>query len=614
MPGNHQAETEAKQGPRPTLPARTTILVALLLGLLAGLVSVLQRATEGDRMVDNISHPTWHLAMAPAAGLLILGALGLLLAPIPWLLRGRARPALVLFPLAATFWFSVGLDFLPFVRRDALAILALGLGFQTARAASRALARGWLSARRLGGVLTLLVLLIAIGTGLQTLGRNRELERQAAARPASAPATAPNVLLVTLDVLRARNTTLGGYERDTTPNLGRRAGESTIFTSAYAATSWTLPSHASLFTGLEAEATRTSWQKALDDRAPTLAEFLRDRGYDTAGFAANWDYCSWRTGLARGFLHYEDYVVSLPTILACTRLGAYLNRQSARLIPHPAHPYVGRKRAEVLSDDFIAWLDRRDSTRPFFAFLNYIDMHEPYDAPAPWAGRHDHRRPDDPRRRVAAIPGRHDDRLLAAMDRYDDAVAYVDHHLERALAALAERGLLDRTLVVITSDHGHTFNEHDCDGHGNSLYVESLEVPLLVRLPGLVPAGGRVSRPIIIRDLARTILDLAGFGAETPLGGRSLRPLIDGEDEVETSPLRFQLAKGLRPPRRSRNEGGELRAIIEDGYQLILNGDPALGTELYHLQDDPFEQDDLSDEAAQQDRVRRLRAELEATR
>ncbi len=159
---------------------------------------------------------------------------------------------------------------------------------------------------------------------LVTIGGRAWSEHRAAAALPPAPAGARNVLLIVWDTVRAGNLSLYGYERPTTPNLERLAGRGVRFDLAFSTSSWTLPAHASLFTGRWPHELGVDWKSPLRDDVPTLAEYLAAHGYDTAGFAANLDYCTRETGLARGFAHYEDFPIDLYD--AFTRYVALGNR------------------------------------------------------------------------------------------------------------------------------------------------------------------------------------------------------------------------------------------------------------------------------------------------
>ena len=268
---------------------------------------------------------------------------------------------------------------------------------------------------------------------------------------------------------------------------------------------------------------RADWMVPLDRTYPTLAEALGRRGYRTGGFVGNTDYASAEVGLDRGFGRYEDYTLEPGQILRSSSLW----RATARIAPIRRvignYDNLGRRTAPEISRAFLRWLDR-DPARPFFGFLNYYDAHRPYFPPGEWPNRF--RTPgveQNPRyrREDGAEPKPAPARIQGAIDAYDNAIGYLDSELGKLLAQLEQRGVLERTIVIITSDHGEEFFEHGLWDHGNSLYHPSVHVPLLVIAPGLAPAGVTVSQPVSIRSLPATVADLLRW-SESPFPGASL--------------------------------------------------------------------------------------------
>jgi hypothetical protein len=253
-------------------------------------------------------------------------------------------------------------------------------------------------------------------------------------RPA-AQAGAPNVLLLILDTVRAADLSLHGYARLTTPEIERFAEGGTVFDRAFAPASWTLESHASMFTGRWALELETTVRHSLGPRWPTLAESLRSHGYATAGFVANRVYTGWESGLSQGFEHFEDYPVNLWTASNATALGKlrfmmdpFLNHVPLlwRLhIPEGAE----KRKAPQINDAFLSWLDR-PRPAPFFAFLNLMEAHMQYAPPDSFRNRFRSQlaRPISPKA-WGLQPS--DVRLTPAdmrpkQDMYDGAIAYLD--------------------------------------------------------------------------------------------------------------------------------------------------------------------------------------------
>jgi arylsulfatase A-like enzyme len=411
--------------------------------------------------------------------------------------------------------------------------------------------------------------------------------RLAAARPRPA-AGAPSVLLLILDTVRAAELGLYGYPRATTPELDRRAELGTVFDRAFAPSSWTLASHASIFTGRPEFALDATWWNRLGSDWPTLAEVLHGRGYATAAFIANTDYVGWDSGLARGFEHYDDYPVSLWTAFRATSLGrvayaALYRRLPGRLqrlpeglrLPHP----LRHRSAPRIADSFLAWLDDRPRA-PFFAFLNFMDAHTPYTPPDSFRYRY---KTPIPR---AASPYAWSDRppirltptdLRPKQDMYDGSIAYLDAELGRLFRELDRRGALANTLVILTADHGDEFAEHGFVDHGNTLYRPSVQVPLVVWFPGHVPAGRRVKSPVSLQNLAATVLDLAAPGPGR-LPGRSLARFWRRDAEADPDTI----VATVRPP------GGKLSSIAFAGRRYIRD-DVTGSEELYDFEHDLLE-------------------------
>jgi hypothetical protein len=232
----------------------------------------------------------------------------------------------------------------------------------------------------------------------------------------------PNVLLIVLDTVRAQNLSLYGYDRPTSPQLERFAKNGVYFKWAVSTAPWTMPSHASMFTGRHPHELSVNYRIPLDRTYPTLAEVLSAHGYLTAGFVANIWYCSRESGLERGFTHYEDFDLSLGQIVNSSSLGRIIatTEDLRRRIGYWEE--LGRKTASKVNGDFLQWLSHKDPQRPFFAFLNYFDAHEPYLPPEPFGTLFG---PQSPRKNP-----RHNtgwkwslSELHAEMDAYDGSIS-----------------------------------------------------------------------------------------------------------------------------------------------------------------------------------------------
>ena len=414
-----------------------------------------------------------------------------------------------------------------------------------------------------------------------------------------------NVVLITLDTVRAANLSSYGYGRQTTPNLDRFSQRGVVFEDAFSTAPWTLPSHASMFTGRWPHELSADHDTPLDATYPTLAEFLRDRGYATGGFVANLKYCGASTGLSRGFQHYEDYSRSIGQLASSSTLMRTVadNFRIRRLLQNDEH--LNRISGAEISARAIEWIDAQQDA-PFFAFLNYFDAHEPYLPPPPFdrqfgAGRRHGRH--SPLHHWLWNPAvRHrplDDAVRQEeIDAYDGGLASLDAEVGRFLDALESRDLLGNTYVVITSDHGEEFAEHGVYEHGYSLYRPSVQVPLIVfePLPGRsVPSHVTVSTPVSLRDLPATIVDLLDLSSGSPFPGgswwRLWHHLGNFMPAQEDSPLLTEVLPSPGQPDWFPSSKGEMKSLVHQGMRYIRNGDGR--EELYDFVTDRWERNNL---------------------
>ncbi len=572
-------------------------------GLLTGLLvlgSLLaQRQFLGVSSLGMLQMNRHALWMIPLSNLMIFLTAGLLLAPLGFSKSKKARWGAVLalnllmfFTLVSTFR---GLyKFAYYILTGGLASVA----FRTARARPEGFRK--LVGRSLPVLAAGVIGLVGLDLGWQSFEESQAL----AALPE--PPETPNVLFIVLDTVRAESTSLHGYERDTTPVLRELAREGIRFDHARVPAPWTLPAHASIFTSRWPHELSARLDKPLDDSYDTLAEALRDRGYATAGFVANRFFCNAWYGLGRGFLHYDDSAITLTSILGSSGLG----RQIARgVFPSPVDrpsAFFRRKDAQTLNREFLSWLDlQRPEERPFFVFLNYFDAHDPYIPPDGWRrrfgmepeGKADFALLRDWHEATRTNPVVPDREVTLAIDSYDECIAYLDEQLGRLFDDLERRGILDETLIIVTSDHGELFGEHGIYGHGSCLYRPVLHVPMLIVGPSKseIPPGGVVEAPVSLRDLPATVLDLL-FRTESspsPFQGRSLARYWE-DPNAEPDPV---LAEML-------DNGPPAHSLVAEGAAYIRNGDGR--EELFDLED-LQESNDLAPLPESQDLLNRLR-------
>jgi arylsulfatase A-like enzyme len=264
----------------------------------------------------------------------------------------------------------------------------------------------------------------------------------------------------------------------------------------------------------------------LDGRFPTLAEALRDRGYATGGFIANTFWTGRHTGLARGFVHYEDFYGNVADAVIRTVLGRVVTFEVLPKVMTLEIP--GLRRAATVNEGLLRWVDRVDD-RPWFAFVNYFDVHAPYHPPRETRGRFGWR-PASARGAGLDIGALEDQSGIppkAELDRrmagYDESMLYVDQEIGRLAEELRRRGALDNTIVIITSDHGESWGEHGVIQHGEALWYDQLHVPLIVRYPRAIPGAVRVAYPVTNQWIPATVAQLTGM-ASAPFPGPALLP------------------------------------------------------------------------------------------
>ncbi|MBZ5720814.1 MAG: sulfatase [Acidobacteriia bacterium] len=486
-------------------------------------------------------------------------------------------------------------------------LLALGVAF----AFSRWLGQHQDSALRFWkrtlpwAVAALLVALVGIQGGEWLRERNA-----VAGLPAPAPGS-PNVLVIVVDTLRADHVSSYGYNRPTTPNLDHLAQQGVLFENAISPSSWSLPSHVSLVTGRYVyehgvgnvqPSPWGGWGSAGLGGFPTLGEALQQKGYRSGAFSANRTYFSHDLGFGRGFVHFEDYFHSPADMFVRTLYGRefsriYLIRSDKSLVKRMLRAlgwtslleqdaegsgsYGGafgiRKRADAINEEVLRWVDR-DRQRPFFAFLNYFDVHDPYGAP-----------------RSYPKPAWQQQTLV---DQYDDGLKYDDDFIGRLLQALQQRGLAQNTLVIVTSDHGESLGQHNLETHGRALYWELVRVPLMIWYPGHVPAGLRVSHPVTNAAIPETVMDLLGTSGGFPGPALSVLWRTPGAETNWPDPLselvqnrypgkKDQAADALEPTASS----GAMRSLITPQWQLIVH--EKSGIQLYDWKQDTGELNDL---------------------
>ena len=373
---------------------------------------------------------------------------------------------------------------------------------------------------------------------------------------------ARGVVVVSIDTLRRDHVSVYGYGKRTTPTLESLAQEGIVFEDAVSTAPWTLPAHASLLTSLYPSAHgAVDLRRAVPEDVPSLPRLLQERGFFTQALVTHL-YLSKQYGFGNGF---------------------------------DAHWYRYDARAEPVTDRAISFLRERGD-RDFFLFLHYYDPHWHYDPPPPfdrtfdpdyegqasgvwWELKEETEDSIDPR----------DLRHILAL--YDGEILYTDRQLGRLFGAMRKMGLFDKSLVVVTSDHGEEFLEHGGWEHQKTLYEEVLRIPLLMKLPGAEAAGRRVFEQVSLVDVAPTILDELGLPAVASFQGRSLSGLMRGSAATSADGVWAETHHTLDDSHKlTMRQGPNGKKIIVSRHQERSD----TSVEVYDLAQDPREQKDLA--------------------
>lgn len=573
---------------------------ALLTGLIEGVgLLVFQRinwARWGAML--HVSGPIiWIAAVVDVA---LFGLIAMVLAGIARGIRRFSAIRVLAFVLS-TFMVYDWLTVTARLYRLSCLLLALGVATAFTRWMSQREVRALRFWRRTVPGLAGIVILGAVGI---EGGAWWSEQRALAELPAAQPGT-PNVLVIVVDTLRADHLSAYGYSRQTSPNLDRLARQGVLFENAFSTTSWSYPSHVSLVTGSYqfehrmAVARPVPWfshpRESLSG-LPTLGESLERRGYRTAAFSANRAFFSRNLGFGRGFIHFEDYLHSPSDMFVRTLFGrefsrmvlvrserskyrralrwlgfdSLLDRDDEGLAQSGGSPGV-RKRAMEVNRELLGWIDRSAPQRPFFAFMNYFDVHEPYGGPFSYTAGW-------PKDGVGNL--------------YDNGVKYVDDAIGQLISELERRGLTHNTLLVITSDHGEELGEHGLATHGEALYRAEIQVPLIFWYPGQVPGGVRMKQAVTNAALPATVMDVLGdrsaagrfsiasltpHWTETPAGGAE-SVLSELAENVNLKASAKSVPTAVR---------GAMKSLVSGSWHLVVH--KTLGGQLYDWSRDPGE-------------------------
>lgn len=468
-----------------------------------------------------------------------------------WLVSaGRLEP-LLLCAIGSTWLVHVIANAIPRFVVPILPLVALLIG--------PFLLRAWAPGawRRVGAVATALFAIAALAA--------RWDEETAPLRRALSPPTddpRPDVLLITIDTLRADHCSLYGHRARTTPHLDRLAATGLTFDTAYAPTGATCPSHATLFTG------RTPWVHglvrnglSLPEAEETLAERLREAGYRTGAVVSSFPL-SRRFGFAQGFDHYEDsFDPATSTVTTVERWGGADIEQG---FDRPAEP---------TSDLALEWIEgAADEDRPLFLWVHFFDPHTPQVPPESYLERFPRRRP---------------------FREYDAEIAYADAHMNRVIEAFRERRPDAHPLVVVTADHGEGLMDHGWAGHNRTVYEEETRVPLVISWPGRLPKGERIAQPVHLGDVPATLAALVGL---PPLAAENALDVTAFALGAELDPTRaIFLQRPYYPEGRERfDERGPGLAVRTGRWKYFEASEEGV-RELYDVTNDPAEQENLAE-------------------
>ena len=361
--------------------------------------------------------------------------------------------------------------------------------------------------------------------------------------PSHSSVARPNVLLITLDTVRADRIGAYGYEAAATPRLDRLAREGILFADATTQSPLTTPAHAALFTGQYPArlGVKSNASTPLPESALTLAEVLKSAGYRTAGFIGAF-ILDRQYGFAQGFDVFD----------------ATFHEFQAE------HAAQVQRRAEEVVGETIKWLETAQRDEPFFAWVHLYDAHAPYQAPAPF------------------------DTTFAARP-YDGELAYLDVSVGSLLDTLSKSGLLEQTIVMAIGDHGEALGDHGEEDHGIFLYESVLRIPWIVRLPGSERRGSVIKEQVRSIDLAPTVLDLAGGQGMSQIDGESVTSVIRGRARSDPPD---SYAETHYP---QLHFGWSMLRSLRSGKRKYID---APRPELYELGADPGEQHNLISERA----------------
>ena len=419
----------------------------------------------------------------------------------------------------------------------------------------------------------------------------------------------PNVILISIDTLRADHLSCYGYHRNTTPHIDKIAAEGTIFRRNYSTGVWTPPGHASMLTGLYVSEHGVYGENRLNRNIPTIADTLKVHEYQTAGFVNN-SQVGELVGFEKG---HDEFVEVWKGVKSKSFTDRVLKGIARKIRKKTGHEDMGAQKTNRMFNHWVG--NKIDKDKPFYAFLHYIEPHNPLNPPRPFKNRFfDHSSHNIDVMKVNKVaynplicfvediqPNEYEIHSLKSL--YDGEIAYIDHRIGEIISALKRNHYYDDTMIIITSDHGEHFGEHGLWSHTASLYNEVLHIPLIIKFPKGIDHIQEVQACTQLVDIFPTIMEVTGVSEKEQINtsGSSLvyranmsdiyHKYIFAEWEGRI-PYFIQGKIGSNDSSREINRITNKLWMIADGnYKYISASDGS--EELYDLNVDRKEQNNL---------------------
>lgn len=387
-----------------------------------------------------------------------------------------------------------------------------------------------------------------------------------------------NVLLIVIDALRADHLGCYGYERNTSPHLDAFAKEGVLFKNCYVPSSWTKPSIASLLTSLYPSTHGAiSWGSALPGEVTSLAEIFKREGYVTYSYVANPNLKT-IFNFNQGFDFFDDYLMRDKLYYAALR-NLQANLPVLKKITRKEFLFSDRDNIRLANARIIPWLEAYKSNN-FFMYLHYMDPHDPYSPSPPYDKMYPYVKGDSNSENISL---------------YDGEIRFADEYIGRLFEKLKSLGVYDKSLIVITSDHGEAFGEHNDKRHGHTVYNELLKVPLIIKYPGSAGANVRIEKQVRIIDIMPTILEVAHIPCDINLEGSSLLTLLHGKRQMNFCEYIYVELDYNDNVMQGLIKNNEWKYIFTK-KSILRNVEKMGQEELYNLIEDPGELNNLREQ------------------